>query len=29
VSKAFGVDTPLDEIVGYIRAQMRDRILAS
>ena len=29
VSKAFGVDTPLDEIVGYIRAQMHDRILAS
>ena len=29
VSKAFGVDTPLDEIVGYIRAQMRDRTLAS
>jgi len=26
VSKAFGVDTPLDEIVGYIRAQMHDRI---
>jgi methylmalonyl-CoA mutase C-terminal domain/subunit len=29
VSRAFGVDTPLDEIVGYIREQMRDRILAS
>jgi methylmalonyl-CoA mutase C-terminal domain/subunit len=29
VGKAFGVDTPLDEIVGYIRAQVHDRILAS
>jgi methylmalonyl-CoA mutase C-terminal domain/subunit len=29
VSKAFGVDTPLDEIVGYIREQTRDRTLAS
>ena len=29
VSKAFGVDTPLDEIVGYIRAQVHDRILAT
>ena len=29
VSKAFGVDTPLAEIVEYIREQTRDRILAS
>jgi len=29
VSKAFGVDTPLQEIVDYIREHTRDRILAS